>query len=138
MRMIITESQLSFLIEAESDKSISMMEEIKSSIDKLLSYYEKTDDGNFIDLQTKKPVKLKPIAGYLKSKIESVVFGVEQENKPNEITSKVNQIKNEIVTGKFKDFFGDYNLIKIPLQKFDFYTEKKCSEMNPKSPGCQA
>lgn len=136
--MIITESQLSFLIEAESDKSISMMEEIKSSIDKLLSYYEKTDDGNFIDSQTKKPVGLKPIAGYFKSKIESVVFGVEQENKPNEITSKVNQIKNEIVTGKFKDFFGDYDLIKIPLQKFDFYTEKKCSEMNPKSPGCQA
>jgi len=138
MRMIITESQLSFLIETESDKSISMMEEIKSSIDKLLSYYEKTDDGNFIDLQTKKPVGLKPIAGYFKSKIESVVFGVEQENKPDEIISKVNQIKNEIVTGKFKDFFGDYNLIKIPLQKFDFYTEKKCSEMNPKSPGCQA
>ena len=138
MKIIITESQLSFLVETENDKSISMIEEIKSSIDTLLSYYEKTDDGNFIDIQTKKPVGLKPIAGYLKSKIESVVFGVQQENKPDEIVSKVNDIKNQIISGKFKDFFGDYQTIEIPLQKFDFYSEKKCSDMNPKSPGCQA
>ena len=36
MKIIITESQLSFLVETENDKSISMMEEIKSSID---TYY---------------------------------------------------------------------------------------------------
>ena len=138
MKIIITESQLSFLVETENDKPISMMEEIKSSIDTLLSYYEKTDDGNFIDIQTKKPVGLKPIAGFLKSKIESVVFGVRQEKKPDTIISKVDEIKNQIITGKFKEFFGDYQSIEIPSQKFDFYTEKKCVEMNPKSPGCKA
>ena len=138
MKIIITESQLSFLVETENDKPISIMEEIKSSIDTLLSYYEKTDDGNFIDVQTKKPVGLKPIAGFLKSKIESVVFGVRQEKKPDTIISKVDEIKNQIISGKFKEFFGDYQTIEIPLQKFDFYTEKKCVEMNPKSPGCKA
>lgn len=137
MKIIITESQLNYLMESEDSKAISMMEEIKSSVDKLLSYYEKTDDGNFIDTQTKSPVDLKPIGGYIKTKIESVLFGVQQENKPDEIVSKINDIKNQIISGKFKDFFGDYQSIEIPLQKFDFYTEKKCVEMNPKSPGCK-
>ena len=27
--------------------------------------------------------------------------------------------------------------IHIPKQKFDFYTDKKCDAMNPKSPGCK-
>lgn len=138
MKIIITESQLNYLIESEDSKAISMMEEIKSGIDKLLSYYEKTEDGNFIDSQTKSPVDLKPIGGYFKTKIESILFGVKQENKPENLISKLNDIKNQIISGKFKDFFGDYETIDIPLQKFDFYTEKKCSEMNPKSPGCRA
>ena len=138
MRMIITESQLSFLIETESDKSISMMEEIKSNIDRLLDYYEKLDDGNYVDKQTRDSVNLKSIGGFFKNQIESVVFGVQLEKKPEDVISKVNNIKNQIINGKLKDFFGDYDSIQISPSKFDHYSRKKCSEMNPKSPGCQA
>lgn len=138
MKIIITESQLSILIETESDKSISMMEEIKSNIDRLLDYYEKLDDGNYVDKQTRDSVNLKSIGGFFKNQIESVVFGVQLEKKPEDVISKVNNIKNQIINGKLKDFFGDYDSIQISPSKFDHYSRKKCSEMNPKSPGCQA
>lgn len=138
MKIIITESQLSFLIETENDKSISMMEEIKSNIDRLLDYYEKLDDGNYVDKQTRDSVNLKSIGGFFKNQIESVVFGVQLEKKPEDVISEVNNIKNQIINGKLKDFFGDYDSIQISPSKFDHYSRKKCSEMNPKSPGCQA
>ena len=136
MKIIITESQLSILIETESDKSISMMEEIKSNIDRLLDYYEKLDDGNYVDKQTRDSVNLKSIGGFFKNQIESVVFGVQLEKKPEDVISKVNNIKNQIINGKLKDFFGDYDSIQISPSKFDHYSGKKCVEMNPKSPGC--
>lgn len=138
MKIIITESQLNYLMESSDNDAITAMEEIKLNIHKLLSYYEKTKDGEYIDIKTKTSVDLKPTGGYLKTKIESILFGVKQEGKPANIISKVNDIKNQITTGKFGEFFGDYDLITILPQKFDFYTQKKCSEMNPKSPGCKA
>lgn len=137
MKIIITESQLNYLIESEEDKAVSMMEEIKSNIDKLLDYYEKTDDGNYVDKQTRDSVNLKSIGGFFKNQIESIVFGVQLEKKPEDVISKVNNIKNQIINGKLKDFFGDYNSIEISPSKFDHYSQKKCVEMNPKSPGCK-
>ena len=137
MKIIITESQLNYLIESEENKAVSMMEEIKSNIDKLLDYYEKTDDGNYVDKQTRDSVNLKSIGGFFKNQIESVVFGVQLEKKPEDVISKVNNIKNQIINGKLKDFFGDYNSIEISPSKFDHYSKKKCVEMNPKSPGCK-
>lgn len=137
MKIIITESQLNYLIESEEDKAVSMMEEIKSNIDKLLDYYEKTDDGNYVDKQTRDSVNLKSIGGFFKNQIESVVFGVQLEKKPEDVISKVNNIKNQIINGKLKDFFGDYDSIQISPSKFDHYSRKKCVEMNPKSPGCK-
>ena len=138
MKIIITESQLNYLIESEEDKAVSMMEEIKSNIDKLLDYYEKTDDGNYVDKQTRDSVNLKSIGGFFKNQIESIVFGAQLEKKPEEVISKVNNIKNQIINGKLKDFFGDYNSIEISPSKFDHYSRKKCVEMNPKSPGCKS
>lgn len=137
MKIIITESQLNYLIESEEDKAVSMMEEIKSNIDKLLDYYEKTDDGNYVDKQTRDSVNLKSIGGFFKNQIESIVFGAQLEKKPEDVISKVNNIKNQIINGKLKDFFGDYNSIEISPSKFDHYSKKKCVEMNPKSPGCK-
>lgn len=137
MKIIITESQLNYLIESEEDKAVSMMEEIKSNIDKLLNYYEKTDDGNYVDKQTRDSVNLKSIGGFFKNQIESIVFGAQLEKKPEDVISKVNNIKNQIINGKLKDFFGDYNSIEISPSKFDHYSRKKCVEMNPKSPGCK-
>ena len=137
MKIIITESQLNYLIESEEDKAVSMMEEIKSNIDKLLDYYEKTNDGNYVDKKTRDSVNLKSVGGFFKNQIESVVFGAQLEKKPEEVISKVNNIKNQIINGKLKDFFGDYNSIEISPSKFDHYSRKKCVEMNPKSPGCK-
>lgn len=137
MKIIITESQLNFLIESEEDKAVTMMEEIKSNIDKLLDYYEKTDDGDYVDKQTRDSVNLKSIGGFFKNQIESIVFNIQIEKKPEDIITKVNNIKNQIINGKLKEFFGDYESIEIPSQKFDYYTRQKCAEMNPKSPGCQ-
>lgn len=136
MKIIITESQLNYLIESEENKAVSMMEEIKSNIDKLLDYYEKTDDGNYVDKQTRDSVNLKSVGGFFKNQIESIVFNVQMEKKPEDVISKVNNIKNQIINGKLKDFFGDYDSIQISPSKFDHYSGKKCVEMNPKSPGC--
>lgn len=136
MKIIITESQLNYLIESEEDKAVSMMKEIESNVNKLLDYYEKTDNGNYVDKQTRDSVNLKSVGGFFKNQIESIVFNVQMENKPDNVISKVMTIKNQIINGKLKDFFGDYNSIKILPSKFDHYSGKKCVEMNPKSPGC--
>lgn len=138
MKIIITESQLNFLIESEEDKAVTMMEEIKSNIDKLLDYYEKTDDGNYVDKQTRDAVNLKSMGGFFKNQIESIVFNIQIEKKPEDIITRVNNIKNQIINGKLKEFFGDYDSIQMSLTKFDHYTGKKCLEMNPKSPGCKS
>jgi hypothetical protein len=57
--------------------------------------------------------------------------------QPENVLSQLESIKNEITNGTFGEFFGDYETITIPKQKYDFYTDKKCDAMNPKSPGCK-
>jgi hypothetical protein len=122
----------------DNNKPVEMLNKLKTDIETLLSYYVKNEDGTFSDKGTKGTVDVKPIGGFYKSKIESVVFGAKQEGQPENVLSQLNTIKNQITNGKFKDFFGDYETIAIPRQKFDYYTDMKCDNMNPKSPGCKA
>ena len=110
---------------------------IKTDIKTLLTYYVKNEDGTFSDKETKNIVNLGPMSGYYKIKIESILFGSKQEGQPENVLSQLESIKNEIINGTFGEFFGDYETITMTKQKFDYYTNKKCDVMNPKSPGCK-
>jgi hypothetical protein len=122
----------------DNNKPVEMLNKIKTDIETLLSYYIKNEDGTFSDKETKTTVKLGPMGGYYKTKIESILFGSKQEGQPENVLSQLESIKNEITNGIFGEFFGDYETIDIQKQKYDFYTDKKCDTMNPKSPGCKA
>jgi hypothetical protein len=121
----------------DNNKPVEMLNKLKTDIETLLSYYIKNEDGTFSDKETKTNVNFGPIGGYYKTKIESILFGAKQEGQPENVLSQLESIKNEIINGTFGEFFGDYETITIPKQKFDFYTDKKCDAMNPKSPGCK-
>jgi hypothetical protein len=120
----------------DTNKPVEMLNKLKSDIETLLAYYVKNEDGTISDKETKTIVNVGPIGGYYKTKIESIIFGSKQEGQPENVLSQLESIKNEIINGVFGEFFGDYEVITIPKQKFDFYTDKKCEAMNPKSPGC--
>jgi len=121
----------------DNNKPVEMLNKLKSDIETLLAYYVKNEDGTISDKETKTIVNVGPIGGYYKTKIESILFGSKQEGQPENVLSQLESIKNEIINGVFGEFFGDYEVITIPKQKFDFYTDKKCDTMNPKSPGCK-
>jgi len=121
----------------DNNKPVEMLNKLKSDIETLLAYYVKNEDGTISDKETKTIVNVGPIGGYYKTKIESILFGSKQEGQPENVLSQLESIKNEIINGIFGEFFGDYEVITIPKQKFDFYTDKKCEAMNPKSPGCK-
>jgi hypothetical protein len=121
----------------DNNKPVEMLNKLKSDIETLLAYYVKNEDGTISDKETKTIVNVGPIGGYYKTKIESIIFGSKQEGQPENVLSQLESIKNEIINGVFGEFFGDYEVITIPKQKFDFYTDKKCEVMNPKSPGCK-
>jgi hypothetical protein len=121
----------------DTNKPVEMLNKLKSDIETLLAYYVKNEDGTISDKETKTIVNVGPIGGYYKTKIESILFGSKQEGQPENVLSQLESIKNEIINGVFGEFFGDYEVITIPKQKFDFYTDKKCDAMNPKSPGCK-
>ena len=121
--------------ETES-KPVEMLRKLKTDIETLLAYYVKNEDGTFSDKETKTTVDVKPVSGFYKSKIESVLFGAKEEGQPKSVLSQLETIKNEIINGTFGKFFGNYEKITIPKQKTDYYTKMKCDKMNPKSPGC--
>lgn len=121
----------------DNNNPVEMLNKIKTDIGTLLTYYVKNEDGTFSDKETKTIVNVGPIGGYYKTKIESILFGSKQEGQPQNVLSQLESIKNEIINGVFGEFFGDYKTITIQKQKFDYYTDKKCDAMNPKSPGCK-
>jgi hypothetical protein len=121
----------------DNNKPVEMLNKLKTDIETLLAYYVKNEDGTFSDKETKNIVNLGPMSGYYKIKIESILFGSKQEGQPQNVLSQLESIKNEIINGVFGEFFGDYETITIQKQKFDYYTDKKCDAMNPKSPGCK-
>jgi hypothetical protein len=120
----------------DTNKPVDMLNKIKTDIETLLVYYVKNEDGTISDKETKTIVNVGPMGGYYKTKIESILFGSKQEGQPENVLSQLESIKNKIINGVFGEFFGDYEVIVIPKQKYDFYTDKKCVTMNPKSPGC--
>lgn len=123
------------LITEEEKDPISVLENLSQEIDKLLSFYMKSEDGKFYDAadtEQKKPVDLLPTASFLKAKVESVIYGAKKQNK---YTPQLEEIKLKITDGKFKEFFGDWNNISVQPQKFDYYTGTKCTTPN-KNPGC--
>ena len=120
----------------DTNKPVDMLNNIKTDIETLLAYYVKNEDGTFSDKETKTTVDVKPVSGFYKSKIESVLFGAKEEGQPESVLSQLETIKNEIINGTFGKFFGNYEKITIPKQKTDYYTKMKCDKMNPKSPGC--
>lgn len=121
----------------DNNNPVEMLNKLKTDIETLLTYYVKNEDGTFSDKETKNIVNVGPIGGYYKTKIESILFGSKQEGQPQNVLSQLESIKNEITKGAFGEFFGDYETITIQKQKFDYYTDKKCDVMNPKSPGCK-
>jgi len=121
----------------DNNKPVEMLNKLKTDIETLLTYYVKNEDGTFSDKETKNIVNLGPISGYYKIKIESILFGSKQEGQPENVLSQLESIKNEIINGVFGEFFGDYETVTMTKQKFDYYTNKKCDVMNPKSPGCK-
>ena len=121
----------------DTNKPVEMLNKLKTDIETLLTYYVKNEDGTFSDKETKNIVNLGPMSGYYKIKIESILFGSKQEGQPENVLSQLESIKNEITNGAFGEFFGDYETVTMTKQKFDYYTNKKCDVMNPKSPGCK-
>jgi hypothetical protein len=121
----------------DTNKPVEMLNKLKTDIETLLTYYVKNEDGTISDKETKTIVNFGPIGGYYKTKIESILFGSKQEGQPENVLSQLESIKTEIINGVFGEFFGDYETITIQKQKFDYYTDKKCDAMNPKSPGCK-
>jgi hypothetical protein len=122
----------------DNNKPVEMLNKIKTDVETLLAYYVKNEDGTISDKETKTIVNVGPMGGYYKTKIESILFGAKQEGQPENVLSQLESIKNKIINGVFGEFFGDYEVIVIPKQKFDYYTNMKCDNMNPKSPGCKA
>ena len=78
---------------------------------------------------------MEPVIGFFKNKIESVLFDAMQKNEFNNnfiLIANYNKFRFII-----EDFFKkDYNEFTIPTMKIDYFTNKKCSEMDPKSPSC--
>jgi hypothetical protein len=119
----------------EQQSPVAALSKLESDIKTLLNYYYKSDNGKFYDIndqQQKTPVDLKPTGAYLKAKVESVMYNAKQQNK---YTTQLEQIKTRIKNGKFKEFFGDWDTIIVPPQKFDYYSGNKCTSPN-KNPGC--
>lgn len=122
------------LNEQQKDPMI-MLTDLENNINTLLGYYVKTEDGKFFDIndtEMKNPVDMTPTGEYLKAKVESIIYGAQKQNK---YTNELKQIKEKIINGKYKEFFGDWDSITVPQQKFDFYSGTKCTTPN-KNPGC--
>jgi hypothetical protein len=113
------------ITEEQGMNPMSQISELKNYIDGLLSYYE-IKDGKYFDKKTGDQVSTQPMietGQNIKTKLESILVGSKEDNK--DVTS-VENIKNEIINGKFKEFFGDYENVKIAKNIVDWYTKIRC------------
>lgn len=114
------------LNETSGINSVELMSSLKDQINGLLNYYE-IRDGKVYDKEKGyelEPQKMEQLGPYYKTKIESVLVGTKEDNGD---LSSVESIKNEIINGAFKTFFGDYNNIGIAKnQMTDYYTNMRC------------
>ena len=134
-KIIITENEKNRIINLykkdflilENIDPISKINELKTDIEYLLGFYEKQEDGKIIDIKSKSkinPETIKKLGPYYKTKIESVLVGTKEDKKD---LSSIEKIKNEIVTGKWKDLIGDYDKISTSKGQIDdFYTNIRC------------
>ena len=139
-------SRIKQLMLEDTSKHETEVKQIVKDIETLLDMYVKGDDGKYYDKKKyedhqKDPnieleeVNLEPIVGYYKNKIESVRFDAMQKNEFNNNFILIANYNKFIFI--IEDFFKkDYKDFPIPTLKTDYFTNKRCSEMNPKSPSC--
>lgn len=100
--------------------------ELVDGINKVLDYYEKTEEGKFIDKSNKQEVNMTELGPYYKTNLEDIRNGVKNDSTVDEKTkSEIIKMIDGVANGKLKEFFGDYSTIKIVPHKFDYYTGKK-------------
>jgi len=134
------------LMVEDTSKHETEIKQIVNDLVTLLDMYVLGDDGKYYDKKKYEDhkndasiqlqsVNLEPMVGYYKGKLESVRFDAMQKNEfNNNFTLFANYNKFKFV---IEDFFKkDYEDFSIPILKTDWFTEKRCSEMNPKSPCC--
>jgi hypothetical protein len=127
----LTESELirvvkRIIAEDTEIKGIQKITDIKNQIEKVLDYYS-IIDGKVIDKELNKeisPETIKKLGPYYKTKIESILVGSDEDNTQ---VGSINSVKDEIVNGPFKDFFGEYDQIGINKNQIqDYYTDIRC------------
>ena len=122
----------------EIDDPVVMLQSIYDNINGVLNYYEIDENNKIIDKETKGfvPTVVK-LGGYFKPQIESVMFSARPGGVNEDRLSEMQSKKTEIINSEpFKEFFGEYDDIKYKAFDRDWYTDEKCSLMNPKSPAC--
>jgi hypothetical protein len=124
-----TETLPSSVIDTESTSqspAILKTKELVDGINKVLDYYEKNEEGKFLDKQTKGEVNLGPIGSYYKTNLEDIRNGVKNDPTVDEKTKlEVFKMIDGVAKDKLTKFFGDYSEIKTTPHKFDYYTGKK-------------
>lgn len=124
-----TETLPSSVIDTESTSkspAILKTKELVDGINKVLDYYEKNEEGKFLDKQTKGEVNLGPIGSYYKTNLEDIRNGVTNDPTVDEKTKlEIIKMIDDVSKGILTDFFGDYSKIKTVPHKFDYYTSKK-------------
>ncbi len=123
------------VISEQGKDPITVLSGLEKDIDSLLGYYVKGENGKFYDTKDASqstPVEVGPTGAFVKAKIEIVMYGAKQQNK---YTPQLDEIRERIKNGKFKEYFGEWDNIRVQPQKFDFYTGVKCTSPN-KNPGC--
>lgn len=123
------------ILNEQQKDPVAALTGLEGDIDSLLNYYVKGENGKFYDkkdVEQKTPVELGPTGAFFKAKVESVMYGARQQNK---YTTQLEQIRERIKNGKFKEYFGEWDNIRVQPQKFDYYTGMKCTSPN-KNPGC--
>lgn len=127
----LTESDLKRIVrrvlnESSETDEIKKITDLKNQIEKILGYYY-IKDGKIIDKEINQevnPESLKSLGPYYKTKIESVLVGVDEDEKN---IGSVESIKDQIINGPFKTFIGDYNNIGISKNQVDdYYTGIRC------------
>ena len=122
----------------EIDDPVVMLQSIYDNINGVLNYYEIDENNKIVDKETKGfvPTVVK-LGGYFKPQIESVMFSARPGGVNEDRLSEMQSKKTEIINSEpFKEFFGEYDDIKYKAFDRDWYTDEKCSLMNPKSPAC--
>jgi hypothetical protein len=124
-----TETLPSSVVDTESTSqspAILKTKELVDGINKVLDYYEKNEEGKFLDKSTKTEINLTPIGAFYKTNLEDIRNGITNDPTVGEKTKlEIFKMIDDVSKGKLTEFFGDYSKIKTTPHKFDYYTGKK-------------